>query len=1024
MARRGLGAPDVRTIRHHRKGVFLGAVCAFGCGVSGAIPPDDAHVDMRMEELIRSLKAAQVVDGTKRGAFSDELDGVHAGGVTALVTFALLSAGVPWHDETIERAVRYLAEHPLPGTYSRSLRAGVWALLASRTGEDERRREYRRLLQADTDWLVGAIKSDGFYGYDAEGTSGDHSCSQFAVLGLWAAETASAEVPDAHWERILRHWLTHQNDDGSWSYRGESAGTATMTTAGVNTLLVTMSQHLVRKEPPYTRLHGVPSRGRGSEDVERALRAAQRGFGWLAEHDLLAGGPYQLFGLERLGVASGRKLIGSVDWYRAGVQSISPGQSGTINEAFHLLFLTYGRAPVLFAKLRYGASEDWNRYYRDLHFLTSHLSAKHERIYKWQVVSVEAPLSDWLDAPILLISGFDRPSLSPAQKLRLREYVDAGGTIFAHADLASERFSSGFRQICAEVFADRAWTFSALPPAHPVYTALPSEESSKLAGELRIEGIGDDRRTCVYLCPTDIAGAWHQNLDERHPDLFNIMTNLRLCAAPEYPHLPKRLRPPELSGPAAPARGHLMIASLCPGRGRETTAGRWDAIARRLDHETGLSLVTCDLSDLAPDAAVDLVYVEARGEADPDASTRDRLVELARGGALIWIETPSFSPSSDDAAHRLLGVLAERLGGSRREFPADHPVLTGEIPGGTRLGDFAPNRWGRSALKGTGPRIEAVEVGGRPVVILTSFDLLATGSGAFLYETPAYGPRESAALLRNLVLWRYDSASDDPRSVVIQEVIRTRSTGSLADSIRRWANAGTFSAAVSGLAALRRLRSDDPQTKDLTDAVLGALRDGMTVARRAGRTADAGYLDLMMYAIAPDAASGPTRLSDPTPARPAQTSRERGVYTVAPVELPEGLSGIVIQYNNAAADARSLLAEWFKLDALSQGLTADLKEMVAEMKELDRKAAELVARQGGRGGGGQRGGPEFEKIARQREALEAQMSTFRVRLREAEQDMKRIVDALAPKRSELAVFGVTQEKDRFQLAGASGTNAP
>ncbi|MCG3132635.1 MAG: hypothetical protein FLDDKLPJ_03498 [Phycisphaerae bacterium] len=1014
----------MRSFRHYRGVVFLGGVCAFGCGVAGAVPPDDAHVDARIEELVRGLKAAQVVDGPERGSFSGELGGVHAGGVTALATFALLSAGVPWHDETIERAVRYLAEHPLPGTYSRGLRAGVWALLASRTGEDELRREYRRRLQTDTDWLVGTIKSDGFYGYDAEGTGGDHSCSQFAVLGLWAAETASAEVPDAHWERILRHWLTYQNDDGSWSYSGEPAGTATMTTAGVNTLLVTMAQHLVRREPPYTRLRGVPSRGRGTEDVERALRAAERGFGWLAEHDLLTGGPYQLFGLERLGVASGRKLIGDVDWYRAGVQSIPPGSSGTVNDAFHLLFLTYGRAPVLFAKLCYGAGEDWNRYYRDLHFLTSRLSAKHERIYKWQVVSVEAPLSDWLDAPILVISGFDRPLLSAAQKLRLRDYVDAGGTVFAHADLASERFSSGFREICAEIFGDRAWTFAALPPGHPVYTALPAEGAARLAEELRIEGLGDGRRTCVYLCPADIAGAWHQNLDERHGDLFNVMTNLRLCAAPEYHQLPKRLRPPEFSGPGVPARGHLMIASLGPGRGSEATAGRWDAIARRLDHDVGLSLVTCDLSDLAPDAAVDLVYVEARGEADPTAPMRDRLVELVRGGALIWIEASSQNPSSAGAGHRLLATLADLLGGNRHEFPADHPVLTGEIPGGAHLGEFIPNRWGRSTLKGTGPRIEAVEVGGRPVVILTSFDLLATGSGAFLYETAAYGPRESAALLRNLVLWRYDNASDDPRSVVIQEIIRTRSTGSLADSVRRWANTGAFSSAVSGLAALRRLRPDDPQTKELTDAVLGALRGGMNAARGAGRAADAGNLALLMYAIAPDAEHSPSPVQNAPPARSSAAPRERGVYTIAPVELPEGLSGIVIQYNSAEADARSLLSEWFKMDSLSHGLTSDLREMMAEMTELDRKAAELVARQGGRGGGGQRGGPEFEKIARQRAALDAQMSTFRARLREAEQEMKRIVEALTPKRSELAALGVTLEKDRFQLAGASGTNPP
>ena len=55
----------------------------------------------------------------------------------------------------------------MPGTYSRALRANVWALLFERDLRSTEERKYRHLLQQDKEWLERAIYADGYYDYTA-----------------------------------------------------------------------------------------------------------------------------------------------------------------------------------------------------------------------------------------------------------------------------------------------------------------------------------------------------------------------------------------------------------------------------------------------------------------------------------------------------------------------------------------------------------------------------------------------------------------------------------------------------------------------------------------------------------------------------------------------------------------------------------------------------------------------------------------------------------------------------------------
>ena len=69
---------------------------------------------------------------------------------------------------------------------------------------------------------------------------------------------------------------------------------------------------------------------------------------------------YGLYGIERIGVASGRKYFGTIDWYQTRRRNkflkgqAANGGYGSIHDTcFALIFLVRGRAPVMMNKLMY-----------------------------------------------------------------------------------------------------------------------------------------------------------------------------------------------------------------------------------------------------------------------------------------------------------------------------------------------------------------------------------------------------------------------------------------------------------------------------------------------------------------------------------------------------------------------------------------------------------------------------------------------------------------------------------------------
>src|SRR5262249_42675194 len=151
---------------------------------------------------------------------------------------------------------------------------------------------------------------------------------------------------------------------------------------------------------------------------------------------------YYLYGIERAGVASGRKLIGGEDWFARGALAVLQAQrrDGSIplgswggtpgSTAFCTLFLVYAGAPVAGDQPPFRKGQDWNLNPRDLGNLSKALWKAYERPVNWQTVSLAGPAAE-IEAPILFLSGSQRWDYTEAEMLKLREYIDRGGTILA-----------------------------------------------------------------------------------------------------------------------------------------------------------------------------------------------------------------------------------------------------------------------------------------------------------------------------------------------------------------------------------------------------------------------------------------------------------------------------------------------------------------------------------------------------------------------------------------------------------------
>lgn len=391
---------------------------------------NDTHIQWAIDCIVEQLYALRNEGGNWDRIYPDSSMhnfNAHITGQSTLATLALLSAGQSYQDPRLLPAIDYLRTQNPDYTYVRSLRCHIWAMLPNR---------FTPVLDDDLRWLIRTYGYEsGSWGYSiAPIKSGyDNSLTQYGTLGLWEAAKRGLNVPDKLWQRLENHYLRTQLSEGGWNYRPTDSPRASMTAAGLVCLFITQDYlHAGEHLEPNSR-------------KTKAEEAIEKGLQWLSQNfsaDFHPGAPganqqayyfYYLYGVERVGLASGMKHFGEHDWFREGAVSIINKLCEPVNDAqgnitgykitanlpdtgnvevpivqlsFALMFLSHGRAPIILTKLS-DENYSWNNRPRDIANLTRWINDETEKPASWQIISVNDSLNQWLDSPILYIASHE-----------------------------------------------------------------------------------------------------------------------------------------------------------------------------------------------------------------------------------------------------------------------------------------------------------------------------------------------------------------------------------------------------------------------------------------------------------------------------------------------------------------------------------------------------------------------------------------------------------------------------------------
>ena len=511
--------------RNPRFASAVGVWLAVAAAVPMILPQPAAHGDVTGAQVKRALKAGVRWLKSRQQRNGSWPERYHAGGESCLATLALLQAGEPLDSRTVSRALRFVRRIENEHVYVVSLK--IMALVKADA------RGYRREIAEATKWLVGAQNETGLWSYTHKGGRFDHSNSQFALLGLHAAAQAGVTVPRAVWQRAQGGVLRTQNADGGWSYRQGGRSYGSMTAAGVSDLLILGNTARVRRERGF-RNGSAPQCGE-----YRTNRPLVNGLNWLASKFRARDNPgrgnsyhyYWLYGAERCGMLSGQRSFGRHDWYREGAEFLvrAQGSDGRwtvdlANTCFAILYLAKGHKPLLAQKLRWSENARWNPDRNDLDHLVAFIGDKLGEPVAWQTTALDAPLEDWLAAPILYVQGHEFPVFNANLRAKLRKYVENGGTLLAEACCGRKAFREGFRAFAAQVFPEQP--LRRLGPEHALYH---SKYKLRAAG---LEGIDVGCRTSVIFSPDDLSCLWEQgNVPKLSQSALELGTNIAAYAS-------------------------------------------------------------------------------------------------------------------------------------------------------------------------------------------------------------------------------------------------------------------------------------------------------------------------------------------------------------------------------------------------------------------------------------------------------------------------------------------------------------
>lgn len=784
-----------RCIRGCGLGLVFVLVFTFGLG-AGELRSQDidpAKADRMIRQSISFLYQKMDDDHWPEQGGVGRGTGNFAGGMTALCTLALLSAGESPDDPRIASALRYLETTPRDDhrtTYVVSLRVMVYALA------DPNLKRYGPVVQRDVRWLVqnqyqGKDMAQGGWSYE-EGPSfgADPSNTQFAILALNEAVQLGVPVDREVWVMADKYWKSQQNPDGGFGYGGPSTGS--MTCAGISSVTIIEDNLL---DPANFLNNGQVDCCQTHQRSERIRFAST----WLSKAFSASANPrsqnwkyYYLYGLERAGRLTGTRFFGDHDWYREGVAHLLVQQnagSGSFSEdrspfsamrdtAFALLFSAKGLRPILFGKYQYtNQSDNWDLHPEGIHMLSRETEKAWNLPLNWQTVNgLKATVNDLRQSPVLFISGKDDFQLNDEQKNALRSYVENGGFIFAEACQGNGcgenvGFDRSFRALMKELFPDS--TLEPLKAEHPIWTA-----QFAVKPDAEILGLQACCRTSVVYAPKNLSCFWQldrPNFLEQLPR--NVRTQIEwhrqfginVAAYATGREVQNRLSVPKVDDRLVNVLENrvLLIPKLKHNGGFDEAPNAWKNAQREFASATGFDIkidkkfVPLAFDDRSNEMAnYPLIFMHGRTAVSFDDKEREALKTYLELGNTLFVDSIC---ASDDFTQSFKKEIEKIFPGELKPLNGDHRLLTGAFTGqGRRQGhdltklslrkpDLAVERGFRSETMPA--QLWGVERDGRLVVILSPYDLSCALENASANQCSGYSKSDAAKICTNVILY-------------------------------------------------------------------------------------------------------------------------------------------------------------------------------------------------------------------------------------------------------------------------------
>jgi Domain of unknown function (DUF4159) len=683
------------------------------------------------------------------------------GGLTALATYALLAGGDSPSDPRLAGAIKFLHDADIAGVYALGCKTQMYQFLPQSTQtRHDAQNDAKKLQKA----MITGGEAAGLYDYLLDSTRTnrvDHSVSQYGVLGMWACERAGAEVPSKYWQAVETAWKRDQDASGGWAYHatGEAGHpiSASMTAAGTATLFITQD---------YLHMdNGVQCKGTApTPAIDNGLKWMAANFDKLLNDDAERHGPYYtLYGVERIGVASGLKYFGTVDWFDHGADYLVENQrrngnwtGGLPNTCFALLFLSRGRAPVVFNKLQYTINSkpaNWNQRPRDVANFVHWMSRETERDLNWQIVNLSGESRDLHDAPVLYIAGSEALHFTADEENKLRQFCEDGGLILGQADCGSFAFANTFRKLGSTLF--HSYEFRELPAGSPIYT---NEQylRSKWKSHPSVMALSNGVRELMVLLPNgDPAKFWQLQEVSGHEEDFQLADNIFLYAVDKQNLLVKGKRYVMTVDPKITTDRSITVARLQYESNWDPEPGGWRRLAAILHNQNHVDLKTptVKLGSGELEKTAKIAHLTGTARFQLTAAERDELKHFVQNGGMLIIDaaggSSEFATSAEAELAAIFPDAAKQLGDP---LPASDPLFN---LAGLKITKFDYRPYARQMIGTvTGPRVKAIAVDHHLAVYYSREDLSAGLVGEPMDGIIGYDPATATAIVRNMVMSR------------------------------------------------------------------------------------------------------------------------------------------------------------------------------------------------------------------------------------------------------------------------------